>query len=131
MADLLAIYAAYLDCLNRQDWANLGQFVAQDARHNGRDFGLTGYRAMLQADFRAIPDLQFRSDFVIAQPPRLAARLLFDCRPMGVLFGLPVGGQRVQFSENVFYRFENGQIAEVHSLIDRDAIAQQIAQPQA
>ena len=31
---------AYITCLNRQDWAGLGEFVQHDARHNGRPLGL-------------------------------------------------------------------------------------------
>ena len=44
---LANVYRAYIACLNRQDWAGLGEFVQHDARHNGRPFGLGGYRAML------------------------------------------------------------------------------------
>ena len=35
-------YRDYIACLNRQDWPNLHRFVANDARHNGRPFGLAG-----------------------------------------------------------------------------------------
>jgi len=52
-------YRAYIACLNARDWTNLGRFIADDAKHNGRPFGLAGYRAMLEQDFRAIPDLHF------------------------------------------------------------------------
>ena len=58
--DLRNIYLAYLDCLNRQAWDELGNFVADNAQHNGRPFGLSGYRAMLINDFRIIPDLSFK-----------------------------------------------------------------------
>ena len=58
-AALAELYRAYIACLNRQDWPDLHRFVADDARHNGRPFGLAGYRAMLEQDFEAIPDLKF------------------------------------------------------------------------
>lgn len=32
--DLAATYRAYIDCLNRQDWTNLGQFVHDEVRYN-------------------------------------------------------------------------------------------------
>ena len=41
----------------------------------------------------------------------LASRLMFDCTPIGDLFGLAVNGQRLRFYENVFYRFEGNLIA--------------------
>ena len=123
---LCDIYRAYIDCLNRQDWDRLGQFVDDDVERNGRALGLSGYREMLEADFRAIPDLRFTIDLLVADPPRIASRLLFDCRPVGELFGIPVNGRRVQFSENVFYEFVDGCIRRVWSVIDQAAVARQV-----
>lgn len=124
--DLAARYRGYIACLNAQDWDNLGQFVHEDAHYNGTRVGLVGYRAMLEADSRAIPDLVFTIDLLVAEPPRIAARLTFDCTPVGQLFGLPVNGKRVQFTENVFYEFADDRIASVWSIIDKTAIAAQL-----
>ena len=120
-------YRGYIDCLNRQDWAALGEFVDQDVHYNGQRVGLGGYRKMLEGDFRAIPDLRFVIEWLIADPPQIAARLLFDCTPTGELFGLPVNGQRVAFSENVFYEFKDGRVSTVWSVIDKAAISAQLA----
>ena len=81
---------------------------------------------MLEGDFRAIPNLGFNIDFVVCEPPRIASRLVFDCTPTGSLFGLPVNGKRVKFSENVFYKFYDGRVAEVWSIIDKAAIQAQL-----
>ncbi|MFO1048714.1 MAG: ester cyclase [Geminicoccaceae bacterium] len=124
--DLADVYRAYLDCLNRRDWEHLGDFVGEDARHNGRQLGLLGYRAMLERDVREIPDLRFSLQLLIVQPPRLAARLAFDCTPSGMFLGLPVEGRRVRFAENVIYEFRSGRIAEVWSVIDKAAIEAQL-----
>ena len=124
--DLAGAYRAYIDCLNRHDWPSLGDHVAAEVEHNGRCFGLTGYREMLEADVRAIPDLRFNIDMLMTDGPMVAARLLFDCHPVGELFGLLVDGQRVRFAENVFYEFRDGRIARVWSVIDKAAIAEQI-----
>ncbi|MBE3636673.1 ester cyclase [Mangrovicoccus algicola] len=121
-----ALYSGYIDCLNRQDWARLGQFVGPDVRHDGRDLGLAGYRAMLEADFRAIPDLRFAVVQLVCEPPVIAARLEFDCHPAGRLFGIAVDGRRVRFAENVFYETRDGLIREVWSVIDKAAIAAQL-----
>ena len=123
---LADLYRAYIACLNRQDWPNLHRFVADDARHNGRPFGLAGYRAMLERDFEEIPDLQFNIELLICDPPHVASRLRFDCRPKGLFLGLPVNGRRVVFAENVFYRFRDERIAEVWSVIDKAAIEAQL-----
>jgi predicted ester cyclase len=121
-------YQAYLDCLNRQAWAELGRHVDEAVAHNGRPRGLAGYQAMLEGDHAAIPDLHFTARQLVVEAPWLAAQLDFDCTPRGELFGLAVNGRQVRFSEHVFYRFENGRIREVRSVIDTAAIAAQLAE---
>jgi predicted ester cyclase len=123
------IYRGYIACLNRQDWSSLGTFVHQHVRYNGEPIGLSGYREMLEGDFRAIPDLFFEMRLLASDPPRIAARLWFDCTPKGLLFGVPVNGRKVQFAENVFYEFAEERIANVWSIIDKAAIAAQLSLP--
>ncbi|WP_077001181.1 ester cyclase [Variovorax sp. KK3] len=125
-AEMLRVYHAYIECLNRQDWAELGRYVADDAMHNGRPFGLAGYREMLEKDFRDIPDLRFNVRLLAVDPPMVASRLDFDCSPVGDFMGLAVDGRRVSFSENVFYEFEDGKIARVWSVVDKMAIESQL-----
>lgn len=124
--ELAEIYRSYIACLNRQDWQNLGQFVAGDARHNDRLFGLTGYRQMLENDFDDIPDLAFNIELLVCNPPFIASRLAFDCSPKGRFLGLDVNGKKVSFTENVFYKFRDGRIVEVWSIVDKQAIEAQL-----
>ncbi|OHV87003.1 ester cyclase [Mesorhizobium sp. ORS 3428] len=124
--DLADLYKGYIACLNEQDWDNLGSFVGEEVQYNGETIGLSGYRRMLESDFQAIPDLRFNIELLVSEPPRVAARLHFDCRPKGVLFGLPVNGKRVSFAENVFYEFQDGRIREVWSVIDKAEIQAQL-----
>jgi predicted ester cyclase len=120
------LYKDYIACLNRQDWPNLHRFVSDDARHNGRPFGLAGYRAMLERDFEEIPDLAFNIELMVCKPPHVASRLRFNCRPKGLFLGLPVNGRQITFVENVFYQFRRGKIEEVWSVIDKAAIEAQL-----
>jgi predicted ester cyclase len=123
---LADLYRGYIACLNAQDWPNLHRFVDNDARHNGRPFGLPGYRAMLERDFEEIPDLQFAIELMVCEPPHVASRLRFDCRPKGLFLGLPVNGRRVTFAEKVFYQFRDERIVEVWSVVDKAAIEAQL-----
>ncbi|TCU15621.1 putative ester cyclase [Rhizobium azibense] len=123
--DLVDIYRAYLDCLNRQAWDGLGRFVENDVQHNGRLLRLSGYREMLVKDFVDIPDLQFNVQLLVCEPPRLAARLFFDCSPKGEFLGLRVNGRRA-FTEHVFYEFVGSKISSVWSVIDKSAIEAQL-----
>ena len=123
---LAEFYRAYVACLNDRDWPALTRFVHEAACHNGRRLGVAGYRAMLEQDVRDIPDLRFNIELLVCDPPRVAARLAFDCTPVGAFLGLPVHGRRVVFTENVFYEMRDGKIRHVWSVIDKAAIEAQL-----
>lgn len=124
--DLAQRYAAYIACLNRQDWPALGQFVHEDVHYNDQLIGLAGYRQMLEQDFRQIPDLRFTVQLLVADAQRVASRLTFSCTPVGQFMGLAVNGRTVHFTENVFYQFRDGKIEQVWSVIDKAAIEAQL-----
>ena len=125
-ASLSNLYRAYIDCLNRQDFTQLGKFVDNDVEHNGRPLKLSGYRKMLEKDFEDIPDLRFNIQILISDPPHIAARLAFECSPKAEFLGLSVNGRRISFAENVFYEFKGCKIASVWSVIDKNLIEDQL-----
>lgn len=124
--DVPTFYAHYIACLNGREWQRLGEFVADDAIHNGRRLGMDGYRAMLEGNCRDIPDLHFDVEFVMAAEDHIASRIRFDCTPVGEFLGVPVNGRRVLFREHAFYTLRNGRIAEVFSVVDKAAIEAQL-----
>ena len=124
---LADLYRGYIRCLNSQDWENLGTYVGQDVRYNGQVVGLDGYRQAREAEFRAIPDLHFDVQLLIADETTVASRLNFDISPQGTFLGLPVNGRRISFSENVFYELAEGKIANVWSIVDKAAIEAQLS----
>ena len=126
VTDLSNIYRDYIACLNKRDWPKLGQFVDDEAIHNGRRVGLSGYLEMLERDSDEIPDLHFNIRMLISDPPYIASRLGFDCTPKGTFLDLPVNGKRVSFTEHVFYEFRQEKILEVWSVIDKAAIEAQL-----
>lgn len=125
-AELSVVYRGYLACLNRQDWPQLDRFVRDDVIHNGLPIGRSGYRAMLERDFAAIPDLSFDAELLICREPYVAARLCFDCTPKADFLDLAVNGRRIRFAEHVIYAFSDGRIAQVWSIIDKRDIEAQI-----
>jgi predicted ester cyclase len=124
---LAQIYRRYLQCLNERRWDDLGEFVAHDVIHNGRPLGLSGYRAMLEADTAAIPDLLFIAELLVTQEDVVACRLGFHCTPRQRFLGFDPPGTPISFAEHVFYRFRDSTIAEVWSVIDTQSIAAQTA----
>jgi predicted ester cyclase len=125
-SELAKIYKSYITCLNRQDWNNLGNFVAESAVHNGKSLGLAGYHRMLVNDFETIPDLSFKIQILAVDPPYVASRLWFHCAPKAMFLGLPINGQKISFAENVIYEFQEGKIIEVWSVLDKSAIEGQL-----
>jgi predicted ester cyclase len=126
-SDLLAVYRNYLQCLNNRQWHELGRFVADGVVHNGKRLGLKGYRAMLEADVDAIPDLQFIPEILLADDNVVACRLFFQCTPRRAFLGFEPSGKRVSFPEHVFYRLDDRRIVEVWSVIDKEAIREQVS----
>lgn len=119
-------YRDYIACLNQRDWAGLGRFVHDDVRHNGHLLRLSGYLQLLRTNVHDIPDLSFEIGTLVADPPRIAARLLFDCTPIGEFMGLPINGRKVAFAEHAFYEYRDGKIWGVRSVIDKAAIEAQL-----
>ena len=104
---LASVYRDYIACLNARDWSGLARFVSADVVHNGRRLGFLGYREMLVKDFLDIPDLHFKVDLLVSEPPYVASRLLFNCTPTRTFLDLGVNGRTVSFGENVFYEFRD------------------------
>ncbi len=123
---LAEIYRSYIACLNRQDWNSLGNFVSDKAIHNGKVLGLSGYHQMLVNDFATIPDLSFNIQILGVDPPYVTSRLWFECAPKGQFMGLAINGHKISFAENVIYKFHDGKIIEVWSVIDKSAIEAQL-----
>jgi predicted ester cyclase len=125
--DLLAVYRDYLACLNERRWDALARYVDDEVVYNGERVGLSGYRAMLEDDVEAIPDLRFVPKILLADEHVVSCRLFFECTPARTFLSFEPTGGRVSFSEHVFYAFREGRIAEVWSVIDREAIRRQLS----
>jgi predicted ester cyclase len=125
---IIETYRRYLQCLNERRWNDLHEFVCADVSYNEKPIGLDGYRAMLEADTRAIPDLQFNAEVLVGEADVVACRLVFRCTPQQPFLGFQPTGAPISFAEHVFYRFRDTKIAAVWSLIDTQAIAAQTAE---
>jgi len=126
MSNLHGIYRAYIACLNSRTLQDLHSFVDAEVIYNNRKVGLSGYIQMLEQNFAEIPDLGFEIGLLICDNDYVASRLQFNCTPVGSFLGLPVGGRRIVFTENVIYQFRGNRIAEVWSVIDKAAIEVQL-----
>lgn len=125
-SELDGIYRAYLDALNGRRWTDLHRFVHDHVVHNGRRMSRGQYAEMIAEDVRTIPDLHFAVDLLVTGDDVVACRLWFDCTPEREFAGIAPTGRRVEFAEHVFYRFRDGRIEQVWSLVDTGAIHDQL-----
>ncbi|CAB3773411.1 ester cyclase [Paraburkholderia humisilvae] len=95
-------------------------------QYNDKPLRLAGYLSMLKAYCDEIPDLYFEVNTLIASPPFVASRVVFNCAPNDVFLGLPVRGKRISFSENAFYLFNGEKIQQIWSVMDKMAIEAQL-----
>ena len=123
---LESTYRRYLNALNDRRFDELGDFVHDQLTYNGEQITREQYTAMLIEDVRVIPELRYDIDLLVVGDGHVASRISFDCRPRGEFLGISVDGRRVSFAEHVFYRLREGRIERVWSLLDRDAIRNQV-----
>jgi predicted ester cyclase len=121
-------YRDYLTVLDERRFDELSDYVHDALTYN--DAPMTGrqYRDLIEADVAAIPDLFYAIETLVVSGDEVACRIRFDCTPeREFLGGFVPDGRRLSFTEHVFYRFREGRIAHVWSLIDRDEIRRQLA----
>ena len=121
------VYRAYLDALNGRRLDDLDQFVHDQVVYNDRPITRQQYAQMIAEDVRKIPDLYFTIGLCITADDVVACRLWFDCSPEYEFAGITPTGRSVTFAEHVFYRFRDGRIEQVWSLIDTNAVRDQMA----
>jgi steroid delta-isomerase-like uncharacterized protein len=126
-AELEKRYRAYLTVLNRRRFDDLDQFVHDELTYHDKPMTRRQYRDMIAGDVAASPDLVFDVGMLVVAGDQVACRLMVNCTPEHEFLGYAPSGKRIAFTEHVFYRFRDGRIANVQSLIDREAIEQQLA----
>jgi predicted ester cyclase len=125
-ADLDAHYRRYLTTLNERRFDRLVEFVHDEVTYNDVPMSRAEYRELIARHTAAVPDMFFAVDLLVVRGDHVACRIHFDCTPEAEFLGRQPTGHRVSFSEHVFYRFREGRIEEVWSLIDMDAIGAQL-----
>ena len=125
-ADLGDRYRGYLTCLNERRFDDLREFVHEPVVHNDRTLRIAEFQDLLRRDAAEIPDLNYEIERLVVQGEQVACRIRFDCTPTASFRGIPPTGRPISFVEHVFYRYEDGRIAQIWSLIDMDAVREQL-----
>jgi predicted ester cyclase len=124
--DLADRYRGYLTCLNERRFHDLPEFVHEPVVHNDRTLRIAEFQDLLRRDAAEIPDLNYEIERLVVQGEQVACRIRFDCTPTASFRGILPTGRPISFVEHVFYRYEDGRIAQIWSLIDMEAIREQL-----
>lgn len=124
-------YHAYIATINAGGPAmtsRLAGFCHSVVTHNGRPLSLPRYQRLMEDAQGAIPDITFHVADLIADEERqmVAARLRFTGTPVKTWQGVEPKGDPVDFSEQVFYWFQEGKIRSVVSVVDMQAYREQM-----
>ena len=122
---LAELYAGYLACLNERRFDDLAEFVHDPLSYNERRLSLAEFQDLLRRDAAEIPDLNYAVELLVVDGEQVASRIRFDCTPVSFR-GLPAAVQSISFVEHVFYRCRDGRIAQIWSLVDMDAVREQL-----
>ncbi len=126
-------YARYnQDVWNSHTPDALAQYFAPDARVHSMTpgvvagTGLDYLKARAQSILTAFPDLHFVIEEVVQQDDRLAARVTLEGTHRAEFAGIPATGKRMKVYDFAMYRIVDGKISDVWSLIDMQALRDQL-----
>jgi len=88
--------------------------------------GPAGYLAVTGMMRGGFPDIQWTIEELIAEEDKIAARFTMRGTHLGVFFGVPPTGKKIQVQAMNFYRFAGGQIVEERGQPDLFGLLQQI-----
>ena len=126
-------YARYnQDVWNSHNPDALAEYFAPDARAhsmtpgNVAGAGLDYLKARARSLFNAFPDVKFVIEEVVQQDDRLAARVTLEGTHRAEFAAIPPTGKRMKVYDFAMYRIVDGKITDVWSLIDMQALRDQL-----
>ncbi len=87
---------------------------------------INGYKAFVPATLAAFPDFHSTVNVILAEGDRVATRVTVTGTQLGEYRGLPPTGNEVNYTAVVFFRIEDGMIAETWWSIDVLSVLRQL-----
>jgi steroid delta-isomerase-like uncharacterized protein len=126
-ANIAAIRRFYEDVFSSDRLDLLPELVAEDVLlHPGEERGVEAYRMLLNRAQTAFSERQFSIESILADNDIVAVRGRMDAIHSGPIGGLMATGKPIQQNANVFFRFEQGKIAEVWTQFDQIGVLRQL-----
>lgn len=120
------------ECLNQGHFEVLPELVSTTvASHStgAEVHGLAAYEQNLRQARTLFPNCFFTVDDVLTGGDKAAARWTMSATHTTTVAGVPPTGKKLMQQAVVFYRFENGKIAEVWAQMDRISLLRQLGVP--
>jgi steroid delta-isomerase-like uncharacterized protein len=100
-ADLERLLDQYLNAVNRHDRQAVGALYSADCRIESPLFASLQGRAALESSyeqfFAIFPDIEFKRESTVIDPPTMAVTTLNTARHEGEIFGLAPTHKRIEF----------------------------------
>jgi steroid delta-isomerase-like uncharacterized protein len=124
------IYRKYIAAINAKNWDLVKTFLHDSITHNNRALSKPEYCQLMISTFDACPDIGFVIDKLLVDEgsEEVACRITFKGTPVKTFLGVEITGKgkAVSFAEHVFYKFREGKIADVKSLVDVEEVRRQL-----
>ncbi|KAF3127806.1 hypothetical protein TWF703_009854 [Orbilia oligospora] len=130
MSSLKESYKTYIQAINDRNWALVISLVHPTVIWNQKPYPAEKYVTLMTRAIDPAPDLKFHIDILVADDAgdeqMVSARLLIKGTPEKEFLGFRPTGKSVEFVEHVFYRFVEGKIKEVKTVIDIEGLRDQM-----
>jgi predicted ester cyclase len=90
--------------------------------------GTDGPINLIQMVLRAIPDIHYKIEQIVAQNDRVAVQLRGTGTHRGEFLGVASTGKRIEWNGINIYRFEDGKVIETWQLLDVWGLVRQMRQ---
>ncbi|HMH11723.1 MAG TPA: ester cyclase [Edaphobacter sp.] len=128
-AQATAIHRFYEECLNQNHLDVLPELVTPNVINHSSTGDQTGVAALEQTIHHVrtlFPEPHFTVDDVISDGNKAAARWTLVAAHTAPIAGVAPTGKQLTEQAVVFYRFENGKIAEIWAQMDQLGILRQV-----
>ncbi|KAF3184704.1 hypothetical protein TWF225_005981 [Orbilia oligospora] len=130
MSSLKESYKTYIQAINDRNWALVISLVHPTVIWNQKPYPAEKYVTLMTRATDPAPDLKFHIDILVADDAgdeqMVSARLLIKGTPEKEFLGFRPTGKSVEFVEHAFYRFVEGKIKEVKTVIDIEGLRDQM-----
>jgi steroid delta-isomerase-like uncharacterized protein len=123
------------EVINTQKLDRIGEFFSKDYiwhQMNGTDSRRdqdSAHVSILRWLFRAIPDVHYAIDHIIAEGDVVALNTTVTGTAKTEMFGLVAAQKKVRFKSMFFYRLKEGKITEEWEVVDLAFLNEQLSEP--